>query len=186
MSATEELRRLLDERGAKYEVDDAETVMVTRWEAYGDWVSFIEYDNGDTKFCIDARRMTPAQAIEATLGRGTLTAEQVRGVLLLHLPHREYYSIEQTDGWQAIADELNATLGSGNCSNNCTSSERTGTCHADETDTWECVCDQFGRYGKRVTIHVMECSECGHTYEHVNGGCEFCPHCGLRIEVTDG
>lgn len=38
---------------------------------------------------------------------GTLTAEQVRGVLLLNLPHREYYSIEQTDAWQAIADELN-------------------------------------------------------------------------------
>lgn len=178
MSATEELRRLLDERGAKYEVDDAETVMVTRWEAYGDWVSFIEYDNGDTKFCIDARRMTPAQAIEATLGRGTLTAEQVRGVLLLHLPHREYYSIEQTDGWQAIADELNATLGSGNCSNNCTNSERTTT--VDETwhvgfHTWN---------GERVTIHVMECSKCGRTYEHVNGNYEFCPRCGRKL-VTE-
>ena len=70
MTATDELRRMLDERGAKYEVDDAETVMVTRWEAYGDWVSFIEYDNGETKFYIDARRMTPEQAIAATVGRG--------------------------------------------------------------------------------------------------------------------
>lgn len=43
----------------------------------------------------------------ATLGGSTLTAEHVREVLLIHLPHREYYSIAQTDAWQAIADELN-------------------------------------------------------------------------------
>lgn len=41
----------------------------------------------------------------------------------------------------------------------------------------------IGRYGKRVTIHVMECSECGRTYEHVNGDYEYCPRCGRRIEV---
>lgn len=55
----------------------------------------------------------------------------------------------------------------------------------DETETWECVCDQIGRYGKRVAIHVMECSECGHTYEHVNGDYEFCPHCGRRVVEVD-
>ena len=71
MMPTDELRRLLDERGVEYEVDDAKTVRVTRWRAYGDWVSFIEYDNGDTKFCIDARRLTPEQAIAATQGAGT-------------------------------------------------------------------------------------------------------------------
>ena len=59
------------------------------------------------------------------------------------------------------------------------------TCQADETDTWECVCDEIGRYGKRLTVHVMECSECGRTYEHVNGGYEHCPHCGRRI-VKEG
>lgn len=74
---------------------------------------------------------------------------------------------------QAIA----AILGSCNCSNNCTNSERTETCHADET----------GRFsfhvwnGEPVTVHVMECSECGGTYEHVNGGYEFCPRCGRKV-----
>ena len=58
-------------------------------------------------------------------------------------------------------------------------------CHADETETWECVCDGIGHYGKRLTVHVMECSECGRTYEHVFGDYEYCPHCGRRIEVTD-
>ena len=91
-------------------------------------------------------------------------------------------SLRQVTPAKAIA----ATLGSSSCTNNCTNGERTGTCTADETETWECVCDQIGRYGKRVTVHVMECSECGHTYEHVNGDYEFCPHCGRRLEVTDG
>lgn len=54
------------------------------------------------------------------------------------------------------------------------------TCHVDETETFECVCDGIGHYGKRVTIHVMECSECGRTYEHVFGDYEYCPHCGAR------
>lgn len=71
MSATDELRHLLDEHGTEYEVDDAKTVKVTRWKAYGEWVSFIEYDTGETRFCIDARRFTPAQAIAATLGTET-------------------------------------------------------------------------------------------------------------------
>ena len=56
-----------------------------------------------------------------------------------------------------------------------------GTCQADETETIECVCDDVWHYCKRLTVHVMECSECGHTYEHVNGSYEFCPRCGRRI-----
>lgn len=71
MAATERLRHLLDEHGTEYEVDDAKTVKVTRWKAYGEWVSFIEYDTGETRFCIDARRFTPEQAVEATLGPRT-------------------------------------------------------------------------------------------------------------------
>ena len=58
-----------------------------------------------------------------------------------------------------------------------------GECEADETETWDCVCDSIGRYGKRMTIHVMECSACGHTYEHVNGDYEYCPHCGAKVVV---
>lgn len=47
----------------------------------------------------------------ATSSCRKLTAEQVREVLLYHLPHREYYNIEQTDAWQTIANELNAIFG---------------------------------------------------------------------------
>ena len=58
-------------------------------------------------------------------------------------------------------------------------------CHVDEVDTIDCVCDQVGRDGKPITVHVIECDKCGGTYEHVNGGYEFCPRCGRRIEVVD-
>lgn len=86
--------------------------------------------------------------------------------------------------WNPTPEQaVEATLGPLVTSSNCSNSERTTT--VDETDTWECVCDQVGRYGKCVTIHVMECSACGGTYEHVNGSYEFCPRCGRRVEVDE-
>ena len=56
---------------------------------------------------------------------------------------------------------------------------------SDETETLECVCDGVGHYGKKVTIHVMECPECGRTYEYVNGYFERCPHCGTRFGTEE-
>ena len=50
------------------------------------------------------------------------------------------------------------------------------TCKADETETWTCE-----RVGRQLTVHVMECSACGGTYEHVNGDYEFCPRCGAKV-----
>ena len=44
-----------------------------------------------------------------------------------------------------------------------------GTCNPEETATLE-----------NVTAHVMECDECGGTYEHVNGDYERCPRCGRK------
>jgi membrane protease subunit (stomatin/prohibitin family) len=55
-----------------------------------------------------------------------------------------------------------------------------GTCTADETETWVCEC-----VGGQLTVHVMECSKCGRTYEHVNGGYKFCPRCGARIKENE-
>lgn len=57
-----------------------------------------------------------------------------------------------------------------------------GTCEADETETIKCwvKCKDESSTEHMELIHVMECSECGHTYEHVNGDYEFCPRCGRR------
>ena len=148
MSTTNELRRLLDERGVEWkEYKFNPWTDTTAWDIdtsdprYGVEAGFEEFDDGVT--LLRFWNATPEQAIAATLGADAKT----------------------------------------------TQAESSGTCTADETEIWECVCDGMGHYGKRLTVHVMECSECGHTYEHVNGSYEFCPRCGRRIlnvEESDG
>ena len=121
LTATEHLRRLLDECGVEwdYGITGATT---TRFSVNGIDLTFTTMRDG----LVCSTILTPEQAIEATLG--------------------------------------------------------TGTCIADETETISVRDDTRGYYfDKHFTIHVMECSECGHTYEHVNGDYEFCPHCGRRV-----
>ena len=45
-----------------------------------------------------------------------------------------------------------------------------GGCQLEETETLE-----------NVTAHVLECSECGRTCEHVNGDYPRCPYCGRMV-----
>ena len=66
MTATEELRRMLDERGIEYRIafDGA-----TEWDSCaGDYSSAVDVGDGKLVFtgCI-----TPSQAVDATFGRGT-------------------------------------------------------------------------------------------------------------------
>jgi len=133
-SATDILRRMLDECGVEYDTDDEDGCEFTEWVANGlEW----EADSrGELVSLMPVMLITPEQAIAATLG-------------------------------------------SCNCSDNCTNGERTETCEADETDLIPFVradSDDF----KVDYIHVMECTECGHVYEHVNGDYEFCPRCGRK------
>lgn len=73
MTATDELRRLLDERGVEYEGEtDGDGWAFTRWHGFDDtgWLA------SSDELCglLDLRGrylFTPEQAIEATLGRGT-------------------------------------------------------------------------------------------------------------------
>ena len=45
----------------------------------------------------------------------------------------------------------------------------------------ECELVEVDSYSSdRETIHVLECSACGKTCEHVNGSYPKCPHCGRR------
>jgi len=32
------------------------------------------------------------------------------------------------------------------------------------------------------TVHVLECSICGRTCEHINGGYLRCPHCRRKVK----
>lgn len=72
MTATDELRALLDERGVEWTASDGEHVKETCWPYMGELAAaFAEYGNGTTRFACDTWCFTPAQAIAATLGRGT-------------------------------------------------------------------------------------------------------------------
>lgn len=67
MSATEELRRLLDERGVEWAEDDASHT--TRWTNANGQKCSAMYWNPTLSVLIS--ECTPEQAIEATLGHGT-------------------------------------------------------------------------------------------------------------------
>ena len=72
MTATEELRRMLDERGVEWwQSVNMLGCVFTRWYSplFSDEV--VAMENGDGELELFSRLMTPEQAIEATLGRGT-------------------------------------------------------------------------------------------------------------------
>ena len=71
MTATDDLRRMLDERGVKYCADDGKIAWITRWY-FGKYSSAMltEYDNGECVFVTSGHMLTPEQAIAATLGAG--------------------------------------------------------------------------------------------------------------------
>lgn len=82
--------------------------------------------------------------------------EELRSMSLAFPPNiRRKVNMALSGIEQAIA----ATLGS-------------GTCELVETDCYS---------NSRETIHVLECSECGKTCEHVNGSYPRCPNCGRKV-----
>lgn len=76
MTATDELRRMLDERGVEWSDHSDEFVLHTEWDSYSCW--FNEYPDGWTAWgkCVHG---TPAEAIEGTLGRETCHDANVGG-----------------------------------------------------------------------------------------------------------
>ena len=65
MTATDELRRLLDERGVEWTYGDG----TVSYASDGRW--FHAWAYSDDTMCVSMGYLTPAQAVEATLGRGT-------------------------------------------------------------------------------------------------------------------
>ena len=139
MSATDELRRLLDEAG----IEHIDFGGITEWTNGGGRMCRAYTRN--EPICVDIAMLavTPEQAIAATLGSesvdymlntigkleeenerlrsscGTLTAEQVREAVMSadrwekpmsNTGLTNTHLIIRDDGWQAIADELNAGL----------------------------------------------------------------------------
>lgn len=78
MSATDELRRMLDERGVEYETRDGDTVKNTYWSCNGlrwGYTEDVDYSGmiDPMLFPMVGGQLTfaPEQAIAATLGAGT-------------------------------------------------------------------------------------------------------------------
>lgn len=80
MTATDELRRMLDERGVEWwESANLLGCIFTRWHSplFGDEVCAME--NGEEGLVLFNHYMSPTQAIEATLGRGTCKDVAIEG-----------------------------------------------------------------------------------------------------------
>ena len=73
MTATEELRRGLDERGVKWTYGYG----TVSYKSDGHWCNAWEYGNG--MMCVSMGFFTPEQAIAATLGRGTCKIHDCEG-----------------------------------------------------------------------------------------------------------
>ena len=70
MTSTDELRRLLDERGVEWGAEESELDHVTTWNANGGQAMFYESKTTIPNLLqVNYHHLTPEQAIEATLGR---------------------------------------------------------------------------------------------------------------------
>ena len=116
-SATEELRRLLDERGVEWwDGGEGLTIIpaqdgVPRAWTVGTWP--FGKDMGDCLWIENRQPLTPEQAIAATLWSGTLTAEQVHDAIFNGSSYASFDGAKYyADGirMQEIADRLNAEL----------------------------------------------------------------------------
>jgi predicted RNA-binding Zn-ribbon protein involved in translation (DUF1610 family) len=157
---------MLDERGIEY----VSIGGITNWEH----AEFDELaDGSDTRLIVYGA--TPEQAVTATVGAGTLTAEQVRECL--KGVYFEGYSdgathrvngIEETD-WQAIADELMALLGQRTCKN---------------IGDGRFVCSECGAYVQIIDVGRSFLDESGKRWYWTSNKRKFrhCPNCGKRIE----
>ena len=68
MTATKQLRALLDKRGVTWSAIDDVDMCVTLWDVSGDVAIFREWTSGRTRF--ECRGLSPEQAVSATLGDG--------------------------------------------------------------------------------------------------------------------
>lgn len=80
MSAIDDIRVLLGEHGVKCEIHDTKKRKDTLWDfRESSHAMFSEYRDGMTVFVMSGSLWTPAQAIAATVGRGTCHMETADG-----------------------------------------------------------------------------------------------------------
>ena len=80
MTATDELRKLLDERGVEWTAGEDEYDRKTHWESGGLTWEYFNNDNGDAWLGflgVCESDVSPEQAIAATLGAGTCEVKAI-------------------------------------------------------------------------------------------------------------
>lgn len=105
-----------------------------------------------------------------TLGSGTLTAEQVRKAIEKRFDFDVWVPAER---WQAIADELNVTLESGECEPKWTLQGKTQT-----QEFWRCGC---GNCGECFGVETRESFPFKMTINMVKLP-NYCPNCGRKVK----
>lgn len=179
LSATEVLRRMLDERGVEWMDDSYAQLWCTVWDGQDGKQWRMTENRSGMLTELKAWQATPEQAIEATLGWGN--AGRYVG-----LRQGEYWErTENSDyycggcGWKVTDHDSycpecggalhKAALGSCNCSN----SERTETCRIEQTGHVKVA-------GVDYYDDDYECSECG---AEMFEGYNYCPNCGRKVVV---
>jgi hypothetical protein len=168
-SATEELRRMLDERGVEWENGKSYGAKaVTRFKVNGVWLRYVDYGDYQWLDYHEDEPLTAEQAVESTLGRDRYSYEQFREISNAVGDAMEYAhdrAIEHPDRadplWSLdeyvnrilkVAFEGGVTLG-------------TGTCHEIEDED----------------TGFIVCSECGAVHDE-SYTAYYCWCCGRRIE----
>ncbi len=182
---TEQLHKLLEECGVEYEAyRDIKNRRITKWRTYhGAFVFFAVEKEGKlfVETASDTEHSaicTPEQAIAATLGSERLTAEQVRETVEKHgVNDGCVYSIFK-GFFKAIADELNAKLGSGTC-------ENLSSMNVDGVAGYHFICSECGlSVCASMGIGEIEPSGSRSFRWKVDGRYEFerCPRCGKEVK----
>jgi hypothetical protein len=176
MTAKDELRNMLDGLG----VEHTDLGGMTEWTNGRGRICRAYTRNEPLTVDVAMLAVPPEQAIAATLGGERLTAEQV--CECVETVYLEGYSdgsanrgahIDETD-WQAIADELNATVGAGTCRNISKVTDarkRKVRFVCSECDAW--IDSEFiwnHEYSNGESPWVKDCK------------LNYCPNCGRRIE----
>lgn len=131
----------------------------------------------------DGHTSDDAIARIATLGsEDTYTREDVEGAFVsgYSLGLDMFDSSKTEKGWDQNERNLDEEMEDLGWVRKDAATPDAGTCEADETDLIPFVRADSGDHEVDY-IHVMECSACGGTYEHVNGSYEFCPRCRRKV-----
>ena len=167
MTATDELRRMLDERRVEwdYGITGSST---TRFSVNGIDLTFTPMRDG----LVCSTILTPEQAIAATLGPaigGFLTADGTLHVTCGKLPERIEVTLPDSRGREVHSARVYEY-------------ERREECHDTDEDANDFCCSECGArlYVSTSDVYTMMLGDEKTILEHPN----FCPNCGAK--VVDG